>query len=74
MANGTIKEIISINIMQYDSGDVVYIKHPDLKEMVEAEALVDLRRMLDMMFMEKNNDSIREALDRARVLYELSKT
>ena len=74
MANGTIKEIISINIMQYDSGDVVYIKHPDLKEMVEAEALNDLRRMLDMMFMEKNNDSIREALDRARVLYELSKT
>lgn len=74
MANGTIKEIISINIMQYDSGDVVYIKHPDLKEMVEAEALVDLRRMLDMMFMEKNNDGIREALDRARVLYELSKT
>jgi hypothetical protein len=74
MANGTIKEIISINIMHYDSGDVVYIKHPDLKEMVEADALNDLRRMLDMMFMEKNNPSIKEALDRARVLYELSKT
>lgn len=74
MANGTIKDITTINIMHYDTGDVVYIKHPDLKEMVEADALNDLHRMLDMMFMEKNNASIKEALDRARVLYELSKT
>ena len=60
--------------MHYDTGDVVYIKHPDLQEMVASEDLEDLYRMLDMMFLSKNNPAIKEALDQARVIYELSKT
>lgn len=73
MANGTIKRITTINIMHYDNEDVVYIKHPDLQEMVPAGALVDLDRILNMMFLEERNPAIKEALDRARVIYELSK-
>lgn len=73
MANGTIKQITTINVMHYDHGDIVYIKHPDLQEMVEADALKDMSRMIEMLFMEKNNPGIKEALDQARVIYELSK-
>lgn len=73
MANGTIKNITTINVMHYDDEDVVYIKHPDMQEMVEAGALRDIHRVMEMLFMERTNPGIKEALDRARVLYELSK-
>ena len=73
MANGTIKRITTINIMHYETEDVVYIKHPDLQEMVEAP-LHDFDRILQMLFLEQSNPAIKEALDRARVIYELSKT
>lgn len=73
MASGTIKQITTINIMHYDDGDVVYIKHPDLQEMVAAESLQDLGRMVEMLFLEPKNPGVKQALDQARLLYELSK-
>lgn len=73
MASGTIKQITTINIMHYDDADVVYIKHPDLQEMVVAESLQDLGRIVEMLFIEQKNPGIKQALDQARLLYELSK-
>lgn len=72
MASGIIKRITTINIMHYEDGDVVYIKHPDLQEMVIAEDLEDLSRILEMMFISKSSPAIKEALDQARLIYELS--
>lgn len=74
MANGTIKKITTINIMHYDDQNVVYIKHPDLQEMVQVDKLHDLGRILEMLFHEDTNPALKDALDRARVVYELSKT
>jgi hypothetical protein len=75
MASGTIKKITTINIMHYDRGDVVYIKHPDLQEMVEADALHDLSDFIDMMFDARfrNDVALQECLERAKILYTLKK-
>ncbi len=75
MANATIKKITTINIMHYDHEDVVYIKHPDLQEMVVADALHDLSDFIDMMFDSRYRDdpALQECLDRAKLLYTLKK-
>jgi hypothetical protein len=75
MANGTIKNITTINIMHYDNEDVVYIKHPDLQEMVVADALYDLHDFVNMMFdaRHRNDPGLQDCLDRAKMLYTLKK-
>jgi hypothetical protein len=76
MANGTIKSITTINIMHYDDKDVVYIKHPDMQEMVIADALYDLPDFINMMFCARylDDQALLETLDRAKILYTLKKT
>ncbi len=61
--------------MHYDHEDVVYIKHPDLQEMVVADALHDLSDFIDMMFDSRYRDdpALQECLDRAKLLYTLKK-
>ncbi len=74
MANGTIKQITTINIMHYSDGtDVVYIKHPDLQEMVAADALYDLKDYINMLFSARAgvDPGLQETLDRAKILYKL---
>lgn len=76
MANATIKNITTINIMHHTDGtDTVYIKHPDLQEMVVADALYDLSAFIDMMFdaRYRNDPALQQALDRAKILYTLKK-
>jgi hypothetical protein len=75
MANGTIKNITTINIMHYDNEDVVYIKHPDLQEMVVADALYDLHDFVNMLFdaRYRNDPGLQDCLDRAKMLYTLKK-
>ena len=74
MAHGIIKDITTINIMHHaDGSDMVYIKHPDLKEMVAAEALEDLPEFIEMMFQSRTNPGLQECLDRAKILYRLGK-
>jgi hypothetical protein len=76
MANGTIKRITTINIMHYDDKDVVYIKHPDMQEMVVADALYDLHDFVEMLFAARHrgDQALLETLDRAKILYTLKKT
>lgn len=58
-----------------DGTDTVYIKHPDLQEMVVADALYDLSAFIDMMFdaRYRNDPALQQALDRAKILYTLKK-
>lgn len=77
MAHGTIKDITTINIMHHTNGaDTVYIKHPDLQEMVQADALYDLGDFVNMLFSARAgaNPGVQECLDRAKILYTLKKT
>jgi hypothetical protein len=76
MANATIKNITTINIMHHtDGADTVYIKHPDLQEMVVADALYDLHDFVNMMFdaRYRNDPALQDCLDRAKILYTLKK-
>ena len=76
MANATIKNITTINIMHHtDGADTVYIKHPDMQEMVKADALHDLGDFINMMFCARYLDDpgLQESLDRAKILYTLKK-
>ena len=76
MANATIKNITTINIMHHtDGADTVYIKHPDLQEMVVADALYDLSDFINMMFDARYRDDpgLQDCLDRAKILYTLKK-
>ena len=61
--------------MHYDNEDVVYIKHPDLQEMVVADALYDLHDFVNMMFdaRYRNDPGLQDCLDRAKILYTLKK-
>jgi hypothetical protein len=77
MANATIKNITTINIMHHtDGADTVYIKQPDMQEMVKADALHDLGDFINMMFCARYLDDpgLQESLDRAKILYTLKKT
>jgi hypothetical protein len=58
-----------------DGTDTVYIKHPDLQEMVVADALHDLHDFVNMMFDARYRDdpALQETLDRAKILYTLKK-
>jgi hypothetical protein len=76
MTTATIKNITTINIMHHtDGADTVYIKHPDLQEMVVADALHDLHDFINMMFdaRYRNDPGLQECLDRAKILYTLKK-
>ena len=73
----TIKSITVINIMHNTDGtDTVYIKHPDLQEMVVADALQDLPEFIEMLFQSRvrGNAALQDTLERAKILYTLSKT
>ncbi len=61
--------------MHYDDEDVVYIKHPDLQEMVAADALYDLHDFINMLFSARAGTdlALQETLDRAKILYTLKK-
>ena len=61
--------------MHYDNEDVVYIKHPDLQEMVVADALYDLHDFVNMLFdaRYRNDPGLQDCLDRAKMLYTLKK-
>ena len=77
MANATIKNITTINIMHHtDGADTVYIKHPDMQEMVQADALHDLHDFVNMLFdaRHRGDQALLETLDRAKILYTLKKT
>jgi len=76
MPSGTIKRITTINIMHYDNEDVVYIKHPDMQEMVKADTLCDLYDFIDMLFAARHrgDQALLETLERAKILYALKKT
>jgi hypothetical protein len=76
MATATIKNCTTINIMHHtDGADTVYIKHPDLQEMVVADALYDLNDFINMMFDARYRDDpgLQECLERAKILYTLKK-
>lgn len=76
MANATIKNITTINIMHHTDGtDTVYIKHPDLQEMVQADGLHDLHDFINMMFDARYRDDpgLQDCLNRAKILYTLKK-
>ena len=76
MANGTIKNITTINIMHHTDGtETVYIKHPDLQEMIVADALYDLSDYINMLFSARAGTdlALQETLDRAKILYTLKK-
>lgn len=76
MANATIKNITTINIMHHTDGtDTVYIKHPDLQEMVQADGLHDLHDFINMMFDARYRDDpgLQDCLNRAKMLYTLKK-
>ena len=77
MANVLIKNCTTINIMHHTDGtDTVYIKHPDLQEMVVADALYDLNDFINMLFAARHrgDQALLETLDRAKILYTLKKT
>jgi hypothetical protein len=76
MANATIKNITTINIMHHtDGADTVYIKHPDMQEMIQADALYDLPDFIDMLFdaRYRNDPGLLDCLERAKILYTLKK-
>lgn len=76
MANATIKNITTINIMHHTDGtETVYIKHPDLQEMIVADALYDLSDYINMLFSARAGTdlALQETLDRAKILYTLKK-
>ena len=76
MANATIKNCTTINIMHHtDGADTVYIKHPDMQEMIQADALYDLPDFIDMLFdaRYRNDPGLLDCLERAKILYTLKK-
>ena len=58
-----------------DGTDTVYIKHPDLQEMVQADGLHDLHDFINMMFDARYRDDpgLQDCLNRAKILYTLKK-
>ena len=58
-----------------DGTETVYIKHPDLQEMIVADALYDLSDYINMLFSARAGTdlALQETLDRAKILYTLKK-
>jgi hypothetical protein len=69
-----IQDITTVNIHHGLDKHEVWIKHPDLKEMVLAESLHDLPEMIDAMFRAPFNPALQDALDRVKIVYRLSRT
>lgn len=68
-----IKDFTTINIHHGEGDHEVWIKNPDLKEMVLAESLHDLPELIDAMFRAPYNPALQDALDRVKIVYRLSK-
>ena len=58
-----------------DGADTVYIKHPDMQEMIQADALYDLPDFIEMLFdaRYRNDPGLLDCLERAKILYTLKK-
>ena len=69
-----IKNFTTINIHHGEDDHEVWIKNPDLKEMVLAENLHDLPELIDAMFRAPYNPALQDAIDRVKILYRLSRT
>ena len=69
-----IRDITTVNIHHGLDEHEVWIKNPDLKEMVHAESLHDLPELIDAMFRAPYNPALQDALDRVKIVYRLSKT
>jgi len=69
-----IKDFTTINIHHGEDEHEVWIKNPDLKEMVQAESLYDLPEIIDAMFRAPYNPALQDALDRVKIVYRLSRT
>lgn len=69
-----IKDITTVNIHHGQNEHEVWIKHPDLKEMVLADNLHDLPELIDAMFRAPSNPALQDALDRVKIVYRLSKS
>lgn len=67
-----IKDFTTINIHHGENDHEVWIKNPDLKEMVLAENLHDLPELIDAMFRAPHNPALQDALDRVKIVYRLS--
>ncbi len=68
-----IKDMQSINIYTFiDDTRIVYIQHPNLREMVESPELKDLPDIIDAMFKADANPALQDALDRVKMLYALT--
>lgn len=68
-----IKEFTTINIHHGESEHEVWIKHPDLQEMVKTPALHDLPELIDALFAAPHNAGLQDALDRVKIIHRLSK-
>jgi len=68
-----IKNFTTINIHHGEGEHEVWIKNPDLQEMVRADSLKDLPELIDAMFRAPNNPVLQDALDRVKIVYKLSK-
>ena len=68
-----IQNITTVNIHHGENEHEVWIKHPDLKEMVQADNLHDLPELIDAMFRAPYNPALQDALDRVKIVYRLSK-
>jgi hypothetical protein len=68
-----IQKFTTINIHHGDNSHEVWIKHPDLQEMVKAESLHDLPELMDVLFAAADNPALQDALDRVKILYRLGK-
>jgi len=68
-----IQNFTTINIHHGDTDHEVWIKNPDLNEMVKADSLHDLPEFVDALFRAPNNPALQDALDRVKIVYRLSK-
>ena len=68
-----VKNFTTINIHHGENEHEVWIKNPDLQEMVRADSLEDLPELIDAMFRAPNNPALQDALDRVKIVYRLSK-
>ena len=69
-----IKDFTTINIHHGEDKHEVWIKNPDLGEMVHAESLYDLPEIIDAMFRAPHNPALQDALDRVKIIYRLGKS